>query len=317
MSPSAENGDTLIYPAGRHHRAAHRTACPRVSIFSTPSSGKIISIPSILNPATILKNSGRSRDADLDDIAADVKAADTGEYALFGNLWRHGPGRHRAGSGGASQGPARHSRRGGVVRLNRAAAAITFTRSSSARSRSRSANLERIHATHRRLALTWSSSAAPTSARRARPSARCRPSASSGCPTTNRCATGFTAHARGRSSSIRAARRSASIESLIEAGIDIVNPGAMLGRGHGAGGAEGQIRRARRCSGAEAWIRNRCCPSARRPRCASRCCGAARSSRPAADLSSTPFTTSRRERRWRTRRHAGRRMRVQRQALKE
>jgi hypothetical protein len=81
----AENGDTLIYPEG-DVTAPPSGRMPRGFHFFDAIIRQKQFDPEHLDPADNLEEFGPIGDSDLDDIATDVKAANTGEYALFGSF---------------------------------------------------------------------------------------------------------------------------------------------------------------------------------------------------------------------------------------
>jgi|ERR1035437_640223 hypothetical protein len=81
----AENGDILIYPEG--DVTAPPSACmPKGFHFFDAIIRQNHFDPEHLDPADNLEEFGPLTDAAIDDIAADVKAANDGEYGLFGNF---------------------------------------------------------------------------------------------------------------------------------------------------------------------------------------------------------------------------------------
>lgn len=80
-----EKGDTLIYPQG-DTTAPPSARMPKGFHFFDAIIRQNHFDPEHLDPADNLEEFGPIGDADLDAIEADVKAADNGEYALFGNF---------------------------------------------------------------------------------------------------------------------------------------------------------------------------------------------------------------------------------------
>jgi hypothetical protein len=78
----SENGDTLIYPEG-DVTAPPSGRMPKGFHFFDAIVRQNHFDPEHLNPADNLEEFGPMSEADLDGLAADVKAANSGEYALF------------------------------------------------------------------------------------------------------------------------------------------------------------------------------------------------------------------------------------------
>ena len=81
----AENGDILIYPEG-DVTAPPSARMPKGFHFFDAIIRQNHFDPEHLDPADNLEEFGPLTDAAIDDIAADVKAANDGEYGLFGNF---------------------------------------------------------------------------------------------------------------------------------------------------------------------------------------------------------------------------------------
>jgi hypothetical protein len=81
----AENGDILIYPEG-DVTAPPSGRMPKGFHFFDAIIRQNHFDPEHLDPAENLEEFGPIGEADLNNIAADVKAADTGEYALFASF---------------------------------------------------------------------------------------------------------------------------------------------------------------------------------------------------------------------------------------
>ena len=199
-----ENGDTLIYPQG-DLTAEPSGRMPRGFHFFDAIIRQQHLDDDHLNVEDNLEEFQPLTEADL--------AADQGRRGCRRapgpgrdrELRRHGAGRHRPGARAVPQGSQGNSRRRRVVHVAQEPAGL-HPRDLRAADRDRpgepGAGAPRRSATRS----TRSSSAAPTSAPRPRPSAPCPPSASSGCRTTSGCATGSTPTRPGSASSTPAAR---------------------------------------------------------------------------------------------------------------